>query len=628
LSKPVNAILEKSYGSVVIVDNDTVASSTHKAKLSVRDISIDENAGTASFTVLLDKATTDSFSVAYTTADGSANAGSDYIASNGILNFAAGETVKVIKVTINDDNLAEFDELFSLNLGAITGNAASSVALADATGHAIIAKSDQPVVSKPYIQVSDVTASENDGYMDFVVSLSAPSNSPVSVYFNTVEDTAIPAINNVGDYGFISGTLNFAPGVTSQTVRVAINDDNSTLAEAIENFYLKLSNPVNALLSKEFGLGTIVDNDATASTAFKAKLTVANISVDEKAGTATFVMVLDRAPTDSFNVNYATSNGTATAGSDYTAVSGTMTFGEGETVKNITVSISDDLIKDPGEVFYLNLSGISGAAASQVQITTTKATATINEASYVLSPSTDLSNDTVTLNLTTSGVPISAQLAYQITGVSSNSVKQALDGIMLVDGSGNSSITLNLIDNLSSSSTLNFAVGNTSSSLFLGNSAADTLTGSANADILLGRGGNDILQGGAGNDVLDGGAGQDIAMFSAKLSNYKISRVEGVTTVQAKTGTDGTDTLTNVESLKFSDLSVNLEIQALAASTDDASVVRLMELYVAFFNRAPDADGLAYWMGNLKAGQSLNQIADSFYNAGIQYSNITGLVQP
>jgi len=65
-------------------------------------------------------------------------------------------------------------------------------------------------------------------------------------------------------------------------------------------------------------------------------------------------------------------------------------------------------------------------------------------------------------------------------------------------------------------------------------------------------------------------------------------------------------------------------VQARAAATPQADVDRLIELYVAFFNRVPDADGLSYWIGEKNAGQTINQIAESFYNAGVQFSNLTG----
>jgi hypothetical protein len=133
---------------------------------------------------------------------------------------------------------------------------------------------------------------------------------------------------------------------------------------------------------------------------------------------------------------------------------------------------------------------------------------------------------------------------------------------------------------------------------------------------------SDQLAGFSGDDHIDGGAGFDTAAYFDDLSNYTISKTASSYTVSG--GTDGTDTLSKIERLSFNDMTVNLTIQSLASSAPQADVQRLEELYVAFFNRLPDADGLAYWIGQMNAGQSINQIAESFYNAGIQYSDLTG----
>jgi cyclophilin family peptidyl-prolyl cis-trans isomerase/methionine-rich copper-binding protein CopC len=136
--------------------------------------------------------------------------------------------------------------------------------------------------------------------------------------------------------------------------------------------------------------------------------------------------------------------------------------------------------------------------------------------------------------------------------------------------------------------------------------------------------GNDSFTSTTGNDTIDGGAGTDTATFSNNLSAYTLTRTGSTYTVHANSGTDGTDTLTNIESLHFADKTVNLTIQALAAAAPQADVTRLTELYVAFFNRVPDADGLAFWIGRMGAGQGINQIADSFYEAGVYQSSLTG----
>lgn len=152
----------------------------------------------------------------------------------------------------------------------------------------------------------------------------------------------------------------------------------------------------------------------------------------------------------------------------------------------------------------------------------------------------------------------------------------------------------------------------------------DSLTGTLNSEKINGLAGNDTISGGAGNDTIDGGAGTDVISFSAKLSNYTISHSGATYSVKAKTGSDGTDTITNGESLKFFDMTVNLNVHAVVASAPAATVQSIIELYVAFFRRVPDADGLVYWIEQMKAGQTINQIAESFYNAGLLFSNVTG----
>jgi Ca2+-binding RTX toxin-like protein len=91
-----------------------------------------------------------------------------------------------------------------------------------------------------------------------------------------------------------------------------------------------------------------------------------------------------------------------------------------------------------------------------------------------------------------------------------------------------------------------------------GTSAADTLNGLAGNDTLNGQAGNDLLIGGPGNDSIDGGTGTDTASFSGNRSAYLVTSSNGVTTVKALSGTDGTDTLKNVETLKFADQTVSV----------------------------------------------------------------------
>ena len=180
-------------------------------------------------------------------------------------------------------------------------------------------------------------------------------------------------------------------------------------------------------------------------------------------------------------------------------------------------------------------------------------------------------------------------------------------------------------------------LGGTAESVSSSPTAAVASTLANTMGISVGTEGNDVLGtqalnttlnttfvGLGGNDLIIGGAGKDISAYSTVLSNYTVTKTPTGYTVTDKTGLDGSDTLTSIEALGFTDKSINLQIQAQAAAAPAADVTRLVELYVAFFNRTPDADGLSYWIGQKTGGLSVNQIAESFYSAGVQFSSLTG----
>lgn len=169
-----------------------------------------------------------------------------------------------------------------------------------------------------------------------------------------------------------------------------------------------------------------------------------------------------------------------------------------------------------------------------------------------------------------------------------------------------------------------------------GGDGADLMAGQDGNDRLFGQNGNDQLQGGAGldifkggsgNDTLYGGSGIDQVYFTGNRSNFTQSKVGEVTTFTDNLGFEGTDQLTSIERAYFTDYYVNLTVKSKSAVSNIASsdLQQLQELYVAFFNRVPDADGLEYWIGQFNGGQSINQIAESFYNSGIAFSELTGI---
>ena len=312
-----------------------------KASITINDIAVNENAGNAVFTVTISPVAASPVSVDYATADGTAAAGSDYTATSGTLTIAAGNATGTISVPIINDTLVEPAETFVVNLT----NASPNAAISDSQGQATINIDD-----KTSITIDDITVAEDVGSATFTVTLSVAATSPVTVQYATADGAA----KAPGDYTAKSGTLTIPPGSTTGDILVTIIND--TKAEATERFYVNLSSPsANATISDNQGQCTITDN-------VKAHITINNPTVAENAGTAIFTVTLSLQAADDVTVNYATSNGTATAGSDYTATSGTLTIAAGETTGTISVPILEDSLVEPAETFNLTLSSASANA--------------------------------------------------------------------------------------------------------------------------------------------------------------------------------------------------------------------------------------------------------------------------
>ena len=138
----------------------------------------------------------------------------------------------------------------------------------------------------------------------------------------------------------------------------------------------------------------------------------------------------------------------------------------------------------------------------------------------------------------------------------------------------------------------------------VGGSGNDQLTGSAGVNKLSGGAGADRLTGLGGDDVLDGGGGIDTAVYAGKAADYLIVRNAGGWTVSDGGGKEGTDRLSGIEHLRFSDVNISLDI--------DGGAAQVYRLYQAAFDRAPDLAGLGFWMTSQESGVSLHAIADQF----------------
>ena len=343
LTNPANATISDTQGVATIQDDDTVPT------LSINDVTDTEGVGaTSDFTVTLSAVSGQTVTVNWATANGTALAGSDYVAASGTLVFAPGETTQPVAVEVLNDGVSEVDETFNVNLSA-----PSNATIADGQGVATIQDDD----AVPTLSINDVTDTEGVGATsDFTVTLSAVSGQTVTVSWATANGTALAG----SDYTAAGGTVTFDPGETTQPISVSLLNDGTS--EADETFVVNLSAPVNATIADGQGVATIQDDDAVPT------LSINDVTDTEGVGaTSDFTVTLSAVSGQTVTVNWATANGTALAGSDYTTASGTVTFNPGETTQPVSVSLLNDGTSEADETFVVNLSAPVNATIADGQ---------------------------------------------------------------------------------------------------------------------------------------------------------------------------------------------------------------------------------------------------------------------
>ena len=177
---------------------------------------------------------------------------------------------------------------------------------------------DDPLPALAIAEVSGPEGQAGTSPAVFTVTLTPASGQGVTVGFATADGTATAG----SDYVAQSGTLTFAPGVTTRTIAVAVSGD--TTYEPDETFGVTLSSPTAATVTTAVATGTIANDDSVPTIA------IADASGPEgNSGTTPFALAvtLSNASAEPITVAYATSDATALAGSDYQAQAGTLTFG-------------------------------------------------------------------------------------------------------------------------------------------------------------------------------------------------------------------------------------------------------------------------------------------------------------
>ncbi len=337
LSNVSGAVIGDAQALATIVDDEGPPG------ITTADLSVSEAAGSAAVLVFRTGDNSALATVDYTTTTGTAGTADFTPLATTSLGFPPGSVSQTINVAITNDTLDENSESFSLDFAN-----ASGAALTTSQAVVTIVDDDAP----PFVSVSNTIVGEAAGSVSLNVTLSAASGLPVSVSYVTASGTASAG----SDYTTTSGTLNFPAGALSQTITVNIGSD--TTVEANETFFVILSAPVNAAIGSGTAQVTIVDDDATT-----ASFSIDDVLVAENGGPAVFTVIRSGANTSAQSVSCATSAGTATSGTDYTALPHTaLAFASGQIARTVSVAITNDLTIETNETFFVDLSAATGGA--------------------------------------------------------------------------------------------------------------------------------------------------------------------------------------------------------------------------------------------------------------------------
>ena len=376
--------------------------------------SVDEGELTAAYIVSLSPKgviPTADLTVSYGTSDGTATAGSDYTARSGRLTFTRTDAgAQSFTVSTTEDTVDESGETFIVNISGPAGGGGPAPRLGTSSVTTTISDDDgSPADTAPdpdtddgkttttLTDTADESAVEGGDSADAYLSIEAPSTAtpegstaeftvtlsrPVAASV-TVAWSVTPGTADAADYATEQGTVTFpansAAGAT-QVITIAVTDDN--LSETTETFTVALGTISGGRSDHVFLKEG--ESSATATIAESDPITV-SISgpsrVEEGDVTAIYTVTLyptGVTPTTDLTLTYATSDGTAVAGSDYSAKSGTLTFTrEAAGPQTFTVQTTEDTYGEPSETFIVYISSPAGGGGPTPGIGTSSVTTTI-----------------------------------------------------------------------------------------------------------------------------------------------------------------------------------------------------------------------------------------------------------
>jgi subtilisin-like proprotein convertase family protein len=302
---------------------------------------------TVSVPILLSIPQSTDTTINYTTVDGTAVAGTDYVATSGVVVIKAGQTTGSITVSIIPNNVPQGNRSFLVNLTGVS----NGVGIASGQGSATVTIIDDDAGTR--LTVGDATVIKSvSGTVtaDFPVLLSQASAQDIVIKYSTVDGTATAGT----DYtGVTNGQITIPHNSLHGTISIPVLPNNTPHGNL--NFTLDLGDITNAAAVRQQATATIVD-------AANFGLTVGDAAVDQAMGTVNVPVFLSAATNKDVHFQVLTIDGSAFAGTDYTAVdpNHVYTVPAGMTQTVVPISIINRTGALPDRTFRVQL--ISGDA--------------------------------------------------------------------------------------------------------------------------------------------------------------------------------------------------------------------------------------------------------------------------
>lgn len=329
------------YGNAVVTDYPGGV-----LQFRVAAVNVNEGSTSVNIEVVRSNGDNSAVSVQFSTSNGTATAGQDYIATNGTVTFGAGVSFALFQISTIQDTFNELNETLELTLHSPSAGAT----LGAQTKMTVTILDNDPI----FLSVRDAAVTkpaDGSATLTFPIELSQASTRTVTVNFATADITAVAGV----DYGATNGTLVLLPGVTNVLVPVTVFADG--LQEGAKSFALGLSGLVNATMNDSQGLGTIYDG-----TQGVLQFSSANYMGDEASGSVTITVTRTGGALGTVSVPFTASAGTATTGNDFVPTNGVLTFNNGQSSRTFAVRLVDNSAIEPSETVQLTLGTPTGTS--------------------------------------------------------------------------------------------------------------------------------------------------------------------------------------------------------------------------------------------------------------------------